>query len=104
MTQASLARRFLESATSMGESWLSIPLLGPSIRGTETSCQAVCTAGLEGLEEARNLPDCAPYFCIIAVLFCRDRPMASQNWQDCALTQNSYIYKTVAASRESNAC
>src|SRR5207245_8144394 len=81
MTRASLARRFLESATSMGESWLSIPLSGPSTRGTEMSCQVVCTAGPEGLEEAKNLPDCAPYCCTIAVLFCRDRSRASQNWR-----------------------
>src|SRR5260221_536110 len=62
MTRASRAKRFLESAISMGESWLSIPPLGPSTRATGTSCQAVCTAGREGLEEARNLPAWGPYF------------------------------------------
>src|SRR5260370_25770730 len=92
MTRASLAKRFLESAISMGESWLSILLLAPSTRATEMSCQAVCTAGRERLEEARNMLDCAPYSCTIAVLFCRVRPMASRNWQDCALTPLSCIH------------
>src|SRR5260370_13921557 len=92
LTRASLAKRFLESAISMGESWLSILPLGPSTRATGTSCQAVCTAGREGLEEARNWLDCAPYFFTIADLFCRDRPRASPNWQECALTPVSCIH------------
>src|SRR5260370_36232606 len=91
MTRASLAKRFLESATSMGGSWLLIPLLAPSTRATEMSCQAVCTAGREGLEEAGSLPDCAPYSCTLAVLFCRVRPMASRHWQDCARTPRSCV-------------
>src|SRR2546428_13596119 len=82
MTRASLARRFLESATSMGESWLSIPLSGPSTRGTEMSCQVVCTAGAEGLEGAKSLPDCGPYFWTIAVLFFGGAAVRSQNLLD----------------------
>src|SRR5260370_8046768 len=85
MTRASLAKRFLESAISMGESWLSILPLGPSTRATGTSCQAVCTAAREGLEEARNLPDCAPYFFPIPTLSARHRPEAPGNYPHCSI-------------------
>jgi len=52
-----------------------------------------CLHGGPGrLEEARNLPACAPYFFTIADLSCRDRSMASPNWQKCALTPPSCIH------------
>src|SRR5260370_26353031 len=99
MTQASLARQFLESAICMGESWLSILSLGPSTRSTETSCRAVCTAGREGLEEARNSPDCAPCCSITAVSSCKDHPIPSPNWRACALTPLPYFHRPSLASR-----
>src|ERR1700740_2720444 len=98
MTPVSLAKRFLELAISMEESWLSIQPLGPNTRRTGTLSRLACTVALGELVAGKSLPGCAPCCSITAASSCRDRPIPSPNWRACAPTPVPYTHSLSIAS------